>query len=205
MHQNRWNQIVYARWAPFYDALIGLPFFVRERRRALAKLDLQRGERVLIPGVGTGQDLPFLPDGIRATGIDLSDPMLAKARARLPIPGRDVTLQRGNAEALPFDDDSFDAAILSLILSVVGDPESALRETMRVLRPGGRAVIFDKFLPTGKEPSLFRRLINALIMRPFGTDINCQLEPLLARVRATLVSDEPSLFRGSYRIVGIRK
>jgi ubiquinone/menaquinone biosynthesis C-methylase UbiE len=149
--------------------------------------------------------LPYLPAGVQATGIDLSDAMLAKARTRLPIAGREIILQRANAEALPFDDASFDAAILNLILSVVGDPDSALRETVRVLRRGGRAVIFDKFLPAGTEPSWSRQCLNTLIMRPFGTDINCRLEPLLARSRVTVVSDEPSLFRGSYRIVEIRK
>ena len=205
LHQNRWNQFIYARWAPVYDVMIGLPPFVRARRRAFDVLDLRAGERLLIAGIGTGPDFPFLPEGVRVTGMDLSEPMLARARRKLPIAGREIVLQRGNAEALPFDDGSFDAASLFLILSVAGDPISVLRETVRVLRPGGRVVIFDKFLPNDADPSVGRRMLNALITRPFGTDINRALEPMLARLPVTVTGDEASLWRGTYRIVQLTK
>ena len=205
LHQNRWNQFIYARWAPVYDVMIGLPPFVRARRRAFDVLDLRAGERLLIAGIGTGPDFPFLPEGVRVTGMDLSEPMLARARRKLPIAGREIVLQRGNAEALPFDDGSFDAASLFLILSVAGDPISVLRETVRVLRPGGRVVIFDKFLPKDADPSMGRRMLNALITRPFGTDINRALEPMLARLPVTVTGDEASLWRGAYRIVQLTK
>ena len=205
LHQNRWNQFIYARWAPVYDVMIGLPPFVRARRRAFDVLDLRAGERLLIAGIGTGPDFPFLPEGVRVTGMDLSEPMLARARRKLPIAGREIVLQRGNAEALPFDDGSFDAASLFLILSVAGDPISVLRETVRVLRPGGRVVIFDKFLGKDAAPSVGRRMLNALITRPFGTDINRALEPMLARLPVTVTGDEASLWRGAYRIVELTK
>jgi ubiquinone/menaquinone biosynthesis C-methylase UbiE len=205
LHQNRWNQFIYARWAPVYDVMIGLPPFVRARRRAFDVLDLRAGERLLIAGIGTGPDFPFLPEGVRVTGMDLSEPMLARARRKLPIAGREIVLQRGNAEALPFDDGSFDAAGLFLILSVAGDPISVLRETVRVLRPGGRVVIFDKFLPKDADPSMGRRMLNALITRPFGTDINRALEPMLARLPVSVTGDEASLWRGAYRIVQLTK
>ena len=205
LHQNRWNQFIYARWAPVYDVMIGLPPFVRARRRAFDVLDLRAGERLLIAGIGTGPDFPFLPEGVRVTGVDLSVPMLARARRKLPIAGREIVLQRGNAEALPFDDGSFDAASLFLILSVAGDPISVLRETVRVLRPGGRVVIFDKFLGKDAAPSVGRRMLNALITRPFGTDINRALEPMLARLPVTVTGDEASLWRGAYRIVELTK
>jgi ubiquinone/menaquinone biosynthesis C-methylase UbiE len=205
LHQNRWNQFIYARWAPVYDVMIGLPPFVRARRRAFDVLDLRAGERLLIAGIGTGPDFPFLPEGVRVTGMDLSEPMLARARRKLPIAGREIVLQRGNAEALPFDDGSFDAASLFLILSVAGDPISVLRETVRVLRPGGRVVIFDKFLPKDAYPSVGRRMLNALITRPFGTDINRALEPMLAHLPVTVTGDEASLWRGAYRIVQLTK
>jgi ubiquinone/menaquinone biosynthesis C-methylase UbiE len=195
LHQNRWNQFIYARWAPVYDVMIGLPPFVRARRRAFDVLDLRAGERLLIAGIGTGPDFPFLPEGVRVTGMDLSEPMLARARRKLPIAAREIVLQRG----------SFDAAGLFLILSVAGDPISVLRETVRVLRPGGRVVIFDKFLPKDADPSMGRRMLNALITRPFGTDINRALEPMLARLPVTVTGDEACLWRGAYRIVQLTK
>src|SRR5512137_204275 len=85
---NRWNQFIYRLWAPVYDATVG-HFFLPGRERAMELLNLQPGERVLLVGVGTGADLPLLPAGVTATGIDLSPDMLAKARQKLLLPERD--------------------------------------------------------------------------------------------------------------------
>lgn len=61
-------------------------------------LDLKAGERVLLMGVGTGADLPLLPQGIHVVGVDLSAEMLARARKKLPLPGRDVLLIQGDIQ-----------------------------------------------------------------------------------------------------------
>ena len=68
---NRWNRFIYRLWAPIYDSTVNL-FFMPGRKRALDLLNLQPGECVLLVGVGTGADLPLLPAGVDATGIDLS-------------------------------------------------------------------------------------------------------------------------------------
>jgi len=68
---NRWNRFIYRLWAPIYDSTVN-HFFMRGRKRALDLLNLQPGECVLLVGVGTGADLPLLPAGVDATGIDLS-------------------------------------------------------------------------------------------------------------------------------------
>lgn len=203
--RNRWNHFIYRLWAPFYDWLINLSFFVRARKEALELLDLQAGERVLLVGVGTGADLPFLPEGVDAIGIDLSDSMLKKARAKLPIEGREIELKQANAEDLPFGENEFDAVILTLILSVAGDGKQALHEAVRVMRPGGRALIFDKFLPPNCKPPLGRRVLNTLVTKPFGTDINRSLEPMLEGSPCRVVSSQPSLFSGAYQIVLLEK
>ena len=82
---NRWNRFIYRLWAPVYDATVNRAFQTG-RRRVMQLLDLQAGESVLLVGVGTGADLPLLPVGVRAVGIDLSPAMLARARAKLPLP-----------------------------------------------------------------------------------------------------------------------
>ena len=202
--QNRWNRLIYALWSPFYDLLINLPMLVRARRRAFALLDLRAGERVCLIGVGTGADFPLLPDGITAVGVDLSPAMLAKASRKLPLAGADVTLEQANAEALPFPDDSFDVAVLTLILSVAGDGATCLREACRVTRSGGRLLVLDKFLPPGSGGSLGRRVLN-LLTRLFGTDINRHFEPMLAGLPLRVDRDQPVLFGGAYRAILLEK
>lgn len=200
---NRSNRIVYRLWAPVYDAVMARPFRVG-RARAMALAALTPGERVLLPGVGTGADLPLLPEGVRVVGVDLSEAMLARARARLPLRGREIILEQGDAQALAVEEASFDVAILNLVLSVVPDGRRCMGEALRALRPGGRIAVFDKFLPEGRAPGLRRRLANA-VTTLLGTDINRRLEELMAGMPCTVVHDEPGLLGGLYRVVLLRK
>jgi ubiquinone/menaquinone biosynthesis C-methylase UbiE len=98
---------------------------------------------VLEVAVGTGLNLPHYPAGSSLTGIDLSEAMLDLARVRAADLGRAVTLRQGDAQALPFGDASFDTAVCTLGLCAIPDPEAALGEMVRVLRPGGRLVLAD--------------------------------------------------------------
>jgi len=200
---NRWNRIIYRLWAPVYDSTAA-HFFARGRKQAMQILDLQAGERLLLVGVGTGLDLPLLPKGVEAVGIDLSPAMLARARARLPLPGRNVTLIQGDAQKLLVGEGSFDAVLFNLILSVIPDGAACLRENLRALKPGGRAVIFDKFLPDDGKLSFRRRLLN-LGSTLFGTDITRRFCDLAKGCRITMLSNEPSLLRGAYRVILIRR
>jgi phosphatidylethanolamine/phosphatidyl-N-methylethanolamine N-methyltransferase len=200
---NRSNRFVYRLWAPVYDALLAR-LFREGRRRAMAVAALRPAERVLLVGVGTGADLALLPPGVFALGVDLSEAMLRRARARLPLAGREVVLQVGDAQALPVQGGTFDVALLNLILSVVPEPRRCLGEALRALRPGGRIVAFDKFLPDGARPTLGRRLANqgATLL---GTDLNRRLGDLTAGLPCQVVGDEPSLLGGMYRVVLLRK
>lgn len=201
---NQQNVAAYRRLAPIYDAVFG-PLFARLRRHALGMLALRPGERVLLVGVGTGADLPLLPEGVTAVAVDLSEVMLARARARLPLPGRRVALALADAQALPLADRVFDAALLNLILSVVPDGRVCAAETARVLRAGGRVVIADKFLPEGEQrPNLARRALN-WFAQAIGTDINRRLADVLAGSGLAVTGDEPALLGGLYRVVRARK
>ena len=200
---NRWNRFIYRLWAPIYDSTVN-HFFMPGRKRALDLLNLQPGERVLLVGVGTGADLPLLPAGVDATGIDLSPDMLAKARLKLDRCPAAVKLIQGDAQALLVEPASFDAAILNLILSVIPDGNACLQSAMRALKPGGRAVIFDKFLPEGKNPSLVRKFLN-YFSTLFGTDINRRPSDLMKDCPCETVHDEPSIGGGLYRAILIRR
>lgn len=199
---NAQNTATYRRWAPVYDAALGR-LFAAPRRRAMALLAPSAGQRVVLPGVGTGLDLPLLPVGAVAVGVDLSPHMLARARARLPLPGRDITLVDGDAVAYLLDHPtSFDAAVLNLILSVVPDGRACLHAAVAALRPGGRAVVFDKFAPPRRTGPL-RRAVSPIATR-LGTDVTRALEPMLAGSGAHIVCEEPALL-GLYRVVLIER
>lgn len=169
-----WNRVRYTLLAPLYDRVAG---FRPQRRRSLALLDARPGERVLIDGCGTGADLAFLPDGVAVTATDLTPAMVQRTRHRALLLGRPIDARVMDAQALEFADGSFDAVVLHLILAVVPDPVAAMREAARVLRPGGRAVVFDKWVPDDAHPSLPRRAAN-LVARVVATEITRKLGPL---------------------------
>jgi ubiquinone/menaquinone biosynthesis C-methylase UbiE len=200
---NQWNRMIYRLWAPVYDSTVNR-IFMPGRRRALELLHLRAGENVLLVGVGTGADLPLLPAGVDATGIDLSPDMLAKARHKLDLCPASVTLIEGDAQTLLVDEASFDAAILNLILSVIPDGNACLRSTLRALKPNGRIVVFDKFLPDGTSASPLRSFFNFFSTR-LGTDINRRLGDLLKDCPCVIVHDEPSIGGGMYRVLLLQK
>jgi phosphatidylethanolamine/phosphatidyl-N-methylethanolamine N-methyltransferase len=201
---NAWNKFIYRIWSPVYDPLFDRFFIRGARKRSIETLDLQRGERVLIPGVGTGVDLTLLPEGVRALGIDLSPDMLAQARKKLPLPGREIELREGDVQIRQAEPGSFDVAILHLILSVAPDGAACFRETLRALRPGGRIIIFDKFRPEEGKLTAGRRLFN-VFSTLIGTDVTRRLSDLSAGTNFRILTDEPSLLGGAYRIVLVEK
>jgi phosphatidylethanolamine/phosphatidyl-N-methylethanolamine N-methyltransferase len=199
VNTNRWNRLRYTLYAPFYDLVARR--LGRGRRRALELLQVQDGERVLIVGCGTGLDLELLPrGGAIVTAVDLTPAMVEKTRARAATLGMSVDARVMDAAKLEFPDASFDCVLLHLILAVVPDPYSTAREAARVLRPGGRASIFDKFLPDEGRPSLARRAANVLT-NVFATEINRRLGEILAGTGLRVVTNEASVFGGAFRVV----
>jgi phosphatidylethanolamine/phosphatidyl-N-methylethanolamine N-methyltransferase len=199
---NRWR---YSLWAPWYDAMMARATrFDEVRRHAIERLCLQPGDRLLIVGAGTGLDLPHVPPAVHVTAVDVTPAMLARLRLRATDLGRDVAVQIADARQLPFESGSFDAVILHLVLAVMPDPASGLLEAERVVKPGGRISVFDKFLRVDERPSMARRLGN-LPMRLLFTDLNRRLEPLVAGTSLVVEQDEAAAFGGMYRAVTLRK
>jgi ubiquinone/menaquinone biosynthesis C-methylase UbiE len=132
-----------------------------------------RGD-VLELAVGTGLNLPFYPESVRLTAIDLSPKMLEAARARQRALGSEAQLRGGDAQALDFPDSSFDTVVCTLSLCSIPDDGKAVAEARRVLRPGGRFVLLEhvrspigpvRFLQRVLQP-LFRRGGDNLLREP---------------------------------------
>jgi phosphatidylethanolamine/phosphatidyl-N-methylethanolamine N-methyltransferase len=145
----------YARWAPVYDLVFGAVF---ERGRQAAVAAAERiGGRVLEVGVGTGISLPLYSGKCRLSGIDISAPMLRKARERV------TELKLANVEGLwvmdaqhlSFPDNSFDVIVAQYVITTVPNPEATLNEFARVLKPGGEIVLVSRI---GAEAGLRRSL-----------------------------------------------
>ncbi|HEX3127463.1 MAG TPA: methyltransferase domain-containing protein [Thermoanaerobaculia bacterium] len=200
MPSNAWLRFRYSLWAPHYDRVTKLH---PQRRRSVELLAPRPGERLLIVGVGTGADLPHLPDGLEVMATDLTPAMLEQARAQAR-PGLAVDFRVMDGMALELPDGAFDLALLHMVLEVIQDPARCLAEVARVLRPGGRVAVFDKFLPEGSRPGLLRRAFLAVLDFVF-TSTNRQMGEILARSGAALevVQDEPAV--GSYRHILLRK
>ena len=134
---------VYRRWAPVYDALCGPVFLTGRRAAAAAARDV--GGRILEIGVGTGLSFADYDASTQITGIDISEPMIARARLRAAsgrypfVKGLSVM----DAGDLDFPDAAFDCVVAQFVITLVADPERVLRECARVVRPGGQIILVN--------------------------------------------------------------
>lgn len=191
----------YALIAPIYDAAVERASRAA-RIRSLRRLPGDRRARVLVNGVGTGLDLPHLPQGPAYVATDLTAAMLARARARGATVG--VEFVQADSLALPFADACFDHAVLHLILAVVPDPPRCLAETARVLKPGGSVLVLDKFLRHGQRAPL-RRALN-VVSRHLATRLDVVFEDVLQRCPGLRLDvDEPALAGGWFRSIRLVK
>jgi phosphatidylethanolamine/phosphatidyl-N-methylethanolamine N-methyltransferase len=150
---------VYEKISTFYDFTFG-PTLHPGRVDAIRRMGIKPGDRVLEVGVGTGINAALYPRDCSVTGIDLSEPMLEKARARVARKGvRNVRLLQMDAANLKFPDDTFDVVYAPYVISVVPDPVAVAREMRRVCRPGGRMVILNHFRSKSRVGAWLERII----------------------------------------------
>jgi len=202
--ESRKVERVYSILAGFYDGFFGWALGPG-RRRALARLDVEPGDRILEVGVGTGLSLPLYPASCQVTGIDISEPMLDRARARLEDLGRtDVDLRAMDARDLKFQDGSFDSVFAPYVISVVPDPERVMAEMVRVCRPGGRVVVVNHFQSTSRALGAVEKAIT-----PWSCWIGFRMDLPVDSVTRTaglrLDSEERVNLLGMWRLLVFRR
>jgi arsenite methyltransferase len=146
------------------------PDVVEQRRVVVDLLDLAPGERALDIGSGPGLMVCDLAAAVgregSVVGVDPSESMLALSARREPAAdAAPVAFRTGDAGALPFADESFDAAVSTQVYEYVEDMPSALAEARRVLRPGGRLLVldtdWDSVVWHSRDPERMRRVLAA--------------------------------------------
>ena len=125
-------------------------------RKFLAQLAIPPGTRLLDVACGAGQiSIPAARSGARVTGVDIASNLIEQARARAEAEGVDVRFDEGDAEALPYDDASFDVVVSLIGAMFAPRPERVAAELLRVCRPGGR-IVMANWTPEGHVGHMFR-------------------------------------------------
>jgi len=162
MTELRKVQRLWTLWAGIYDLRVRL--FLRWRKAALKALRPRPGDTVLDLACGTGLNFPYIirrigPEG-RIVGVDCTRAMLERARRKLARHRWDgVALVEGDAARLPLASECCDAVLCSYGMVIIPDYRGAIREAVRVLKPGGRLVLLE-----GKRGSaLWAKVVNPLV------------------------------------------
>jgi phosphatidylethanolamine/phosphatidyl-N-methylethanolamine N-methyltransferase len=187
--ENDFVENVYDKLAKVYDLFFG-PTLHPGRLRAIERMNIQPGERVLEVGVGTGINLALYPREASVTGIDFSSSMLEKARERAARKNAaPVRLLQMDAADVKFADDSFDIVYAPYLISVVPDPVKVAQEMRRVCRPGGRIIFLNHFLSPNPILSRLERLISPFTIH-IGFKADLDLPAFLAQAELEPISIE---------------
>ena len=191
------------RWARRYEQDAVSRWLGTLQEASLGVLALERGDRLLDVGCGTGAALRLAAPSVEhAVGVDLSTAMIARGRELTGgIPN--VELREADVEALPFEDGTFTAVLCTTSFHHYPAPERAVAEIARVLAPGGRAAIGD-----WTTDRIAVRLVDQLLRRLQASHVGCRrardLERLLTSVGLREARTQ-SLVNGAYAIVSVRK
>ena len=195
----------YARWlrvmSVLYDPFLWMGEIAGMRRRRRTLLSAARGH-VLEIGAGTGLNVALYPDSVDALTLTEPEPgMRRKLARRVQRQARAAEILDAPAERLPLADSSVDTVVSTLVLCTVGDPEGALREIARVLRPDGRLL----FIEHVRAGSRFLAACQDRFLRPWrafggGCECNRPTVELMRRCGFTVEADD-GVWRGMPPIV----
>lgn len=195
---------VYATWAKFYDRIYqGL--LARPQREAVAAA-CACGDDILEIGVGTGLTLPYFTAGTRVLGADLSLDMLKVASRKVVAQG--LSHVRGlmvmDACRLGFEPERFDAVTAQFVITLVPDPEQALAEMDRVLKPGGEIVISSRLVDDGGMLAPFWAAV-APLAKAVGWSSDFKVSRLTGWAAQTGRYETVHVGRGYFKVVRLRK
>lgn len=202
INTNRWNKFRYSLYTPVYDSVGRI--FNSSRKKAITALDIKPGDKILLVGAGTGLDLEYFPANCSVVATDITPSMVERIALRSKKLNLNVEAMVMDGHKLDFSNESFDKVVLHLILAVIPDPIACIREAERVLKPGGKISVFDKFVPAKQKISFARKLLNPLANLLFS-DITRNFEGIAMHTHLKTICDTPADFGGNFRIISVEK
>lgn len=198
----------YARWAPVYDVVYDK--LTEPAAREAVEAALACGPRILEAGVGTGLSLGYYGAGAEVYGVDLSEDMLR--RAMMKVRRRGLTQVRGlqvmDVCRLGYADDGFDAVVAQFLITLVPDPEGALSEFLRVVRPGGEIILANHFGQADGPVARAEEVLAPLCSRiGWSSDFKVARIEAWARAngRVEVIGVTPTFPGGFFKLLRMRK
>lgn len=164
--RRNWN-----RSAWIYDLLTFMEVWGRSAEARAEVLREARG-RTLEVGVGTGHNIRFYPEGSNIVAIDISEKMLARARAKAKVQKKKPAFMNMDIETMAFKDHSFDTVVSTCVFCSVPDPVAGFLEIKRVLKPGGRLIMYEHMLSRNPFLAFMLNAMNPFTIRLKGPYIN---------------------------------
>ncbi|CAO4175949.1 class I SAM-dependent methyltransferase [Methylorubrum zatmanii] len=197
----------YARWAPVYDVVYDK--LTEPAARAAVQAAVAHGPRVLEAGVGTGLSLGYYPRDSFVCGVDLSEDMLKRARNKVHRRGLSHVkgLQVMDVCRLGYKDASFDAVVAQFLITLVPNPEAALTEFLRVVRPGGGIVLANHFGQSNGPVARVEEIVAPLCTKiGWSSDFkSTRIEAWAERNGVEVVGLSPTFPGGFFKILRMRK
>lgn len=164
--RGKWNRI-----SSLYDLFTFMEVRGKNAEVRAEMLEEARG-RILEVGIGTGHNIEFYPEGSEVVAIDISEKMLARAKAKAAGHKGELALMNMDAEMLGFKDRSFDTVVSTCVFCSVPDPVAGLSEIKRVLKPDGRLLMYEHMISRNPILAFMLNVMNPFISRFMGPNVN---------------------------------
>lgn len=164
-----------------------------------------QGPQVLEVGVGTGKNMPYYPEGVQITAVDLTPGMLEYAKKRAAELNVAVDLQLGDAQNLDFPDDTFDDVVSTFVFCSVPDPTLGLKELLRVTKPDGRLLMLEHMRAGNEIAGIMMDVMNPVMVRLSGANINRRTVEHVQQSGWQLEQVEDVGMKGIFKMIIARK